>query len=191
MARSVDEWNDSLRRSAIWYPEIPRPTTSVNEEFYVPLKSSTWRYKPIFWSNFGGPGGICLPHLTKVTGTLWGEAWMRMDFSFDIDVPPECQRFGRCEDFENSELIEFLVDGPGGEVIEKVEIWHHFPREISGNPAWVRREGILDMVKLTTNRGRTCEFGTRFSQGGRFYEVTRELSAVPGMAITGFFGCQV
>ena len=180
---------NDLRRSAIWYPDVPPPTVSLNEEFYIPLESYKWGYRPLFWSSFGGPGGIYLPHLTKVTGS--GAGLLRMDFSFDIEVPAVSQMFGRREDGEEENLVGFLVDGPGGEVIDKVEVWHHFPREDERSPTWFRKEGILDLVKLSTNRGRSCEFGKRFWRPKSVVEVRREFSATPGTVITGFFGYQV
>ena len=164
---------------------------SLNEELYIPLESYKWGYRPLFWSSFGGPGGIYLAHLTKVTGSCWGAGWLRMDFSFDIEVPAVSQMFGRREDAEEGNLVEFLVDGPGGEVINKVEVWHYFPREGERSSTWFRKEGILDMVKLSTNRGRSCEFGERFWRRKSVVEVPREFSAAPGTVITGFFGYQV
>jgi len=181
---------DGFRRSAIWYPDIPPPTVSLNEEFYVSRQFCTWGY-PLFWCCFGGPGGIYLPHLTQVIVTCWRTNWVVMDFSFDIEVPAECQRFGRSKDPQETQRVRFSVNGAGGEVIDKIEIWQHFPNDNRMASAWFNLGGSLIMVKLSTNWGRTCEVGTRVGERVRRFEVKREFSAVPGTAITGFFGHQV
>ena len=61
--------HDRLRRSAIWYPDISPLVLGLNEDFFIPLQSYTWGYRPLLWVCFGGPGGIYLPNLTKVTAS--------------------------------------------------------------------------------------------------------------------------
>jgi hypothetical protein len=182
---------DGFRRSAIWYPDIPPLTVSLNEKFYVSRQFYTGGYNPLFWCCFGGPGGIYLPHLTQVIVTCCRAAWVVMDFSFDIEVPAECRRFGRSISPRQSHRASFPVNGPGGEVIDKIEIWQHFPRDNSGAPEWFSQGGSLNMVKLSTNWGRTFVVGNRVAERDRRFEVTKEFSAAPGSAITGFFGHQV
>ena len=178
-----------LRRSALWYPDVPPPLVSLNEDFFIPLQSYTWGYRPLFWTRFGGPGGSYLSHLTKVTAS-WAGGLLRMDFSFDREVPDECRRFGRHEDSENERVIEFLVDGPGGEVIDQVEVWQQYPSEREYVVAWSRQKGKLACLKVSTNRGRMCEFGRKPNSRSKPV-IQRKVSAPQGMAITGVFGAQV
>ncbi|KAH6845721.1 hypothetical protein B0I37DRAFT_447567 [Chaetomium sp. MPI-CAGE-AT-0009] len=180
---------DALRRSAIWYPDVPSPVLGLNEDFFVPLKSYTWGYKPIFWTYFGGAGGMYLPNLTKVTASCWDGSLLRIDFSFDRQVPAECRRFGRVGDSEYGTLVQFPIDGPGGEVIDKVEVCQKHPREDQFTPRWSLEEGSLIWLAISTNRGRICEFGTRSKSRSRRV-VTKKVSAAPGTAITGLFGAQ-
>ncbi len=188
MATKADGY-DKFRRSAMWYPDVPAPIISLNEDFFIPLGSYTWGYKPLFWTCFGGPGGSYLPHLTKVTASC-EVGLLRMDFSFDREVPHESRRFGRHEDPRFGKVVEFLVDGPGGEVIDQVEVWQEFPPEDQHVPAWYRREGELAWLKLSTNYGRMCEFGRGPNPRNKVI-VRRKISALPGTVITGLFGAQV
>lgn len=157
---------DSLRRSAIWYPDVPPPVLNLNEDSFMPLQTYTWGFRPLYWACFGGPGGIYLPHLTEITS--WGDGrLLRLEFSFDTEVPAECWTFGRIEEGDYSTFFEFRIDGPGGEVIDRVEVYQEFPPEGQGAAAWFRREGTLAWLKLSTDRGRECEFGTRFKSRSR------------------------
>ena len=119
--------HDTLRRSEIWYPEFPPLALNLNEDSFLPLQSYTWGYRPLFWACFGGPRGSYLPHLTKMTVSWSG--LRRIKFTFNIEVPVEQRTFGRQDDDEHTKLIEFLIDGPGGEIIERVEIFQRYPSE--------------------------------------------------------------
>ena len=144
----------------------------------------------------------------------------RMDFSFaGPDVPNECRSFGRIagdhDEDDDSEaevkdkIVEFPIDGFGGEVIDKVEIRQGFVKNARGR---FSREGCLTWFKVPTylfvspsgslvcvgktddkeihtNRDRMCEVGsTRVSRNTRI--VDKEFSVAPGTAITGFYGIQ-
>jgi hypothetical protein len=187
---TTEHQQDMLRCLATWYPKVPPPAIDLNEDFFVPLKSYTWGYKPIFWTHFGGAGGIYLPNLTKVTASCWDGSLVRIDFSFDKEVPAECRRFGRVADSEYAKLVEFSIDGPGGEVIDKIEVCQQFPAEGQYMPRWSREEGSLIWLAISTNRGRMFEVGKRSKSRSRPV-VTKVVSAAPGVAITGLFGAQV
>lgn len=180
--------HDKLRRSAIWYPELPPTSLNLNEEAFPQLPSYTWGYRPLFWACFGGPGGVYLGRLTKITGCL--SLLRRIDFTFQGEVPAECRTFGRWEDSEYAMLIEFPIDGPGGERIERVDIFQQYPAE-SGtcDTDWYSVEGDLNSLKIYTNRGRACRFGPRPSS--RKNIVRQKFVAASGSVITGFFGAQV
>ncbi|KAL2021082.1 hypothetical protein VTK56DRAFT_7501 [Thermocarpiscus australiensis] len=182
--------NSSLKHSAIWYPDVPPPTVNLNEDFLVASEMYMSGYRPLFWSWFGGRGGIYLASLVKIRiiGFIG-----RIDFFFDTpEVPTGCRSFGRIEDSEDrededDEAVEFPIDGPGGEVIDRVEIRQGLFLE--GAAEWLRREGYLTWLKLHTNRGRTCEVG-RTPTSRKMSVAEKEISAAPGTVITGFYGVQ-
>jgi hypothetical protein len=72
-----------------------------------------------------------------------------MDFSFNNDgVPRDCRSFGRIEDDVDEDAIvaEFQVDGPGGEIINRVEIRQEILLEDAAE--WACREGYLLGLKV-------------------------------------------
>lgn len=80
----------------------------------------------------------------------WSPGLRRIDFSFNTEVPAECRSFGRQEDSEHTERIEFPIDGPGGEGVERIEIFQRYPSEDGTSAAgWFRAEGILDSLKVS------------------------------------------
>ncbi|KAK4155856.1 hypothetical protein C8A00DRAFT_41589 [Chaetomidium leptoderma] len=183
--------NHSLRHSAIWYPDVPPPTLNLNQDFLVAPEAHTSGFKPLFWSWFGGPGGIYLASLVKVRIT--GEIG-RIDFFFDTpEVPAGCQSFGRIEPWEDKDnnsdddlkVVEFPIDGPGGEVIDSVEIRQEVRRE--DLVEWWNSEGYLTWLEIHTNRGRTLKVGSK-SKARNGSVVKKRIAATPGTAITGFYG---
>jgi len=107
-------------------------------------------YRPLFWTCFGGPGGMYLANLTKIRFIL---LLGRIDFSFNRpDVPVECQSFGQACDWEHSgaERIDFDIDGPGGERIERVEILQEL--SIEDPTEWRARGGRVILLKVWSLR---------------------------------------
>ncbi|KAH6621557.1 hypothetical protein B0J18DRAFT_450642 [Chaetomium sp. MPI-SDFR-AT-0129] len=173
-----------LRRHGIWYPDLPPPSLDLNEEAFPAPSLYGWGFRPLFWSRFGGPGGIYLQHLTKLT--VCGGGLQRIEFSFDIDVPVECRSFGRWENTEFTEFVDFYIDGAGGELIDRVEIGQVYEDR---GPNWRREAGDLGWVKIHTNRGRTCEAG-RKQRSRKSVIKERVVIAGPGRVVTGFYGAQ-
>lgn len=134
-----------LRRHGIWYPYIPPLSLDLNQEAFPAPSLYGWGFRPLFWSRFGGPGGIYLRYLTTLT--VCGGGLQRLDFSFNIDVPVEYRSFGRYENTEFTKFIDFTVDGAGGELINKVEIGQEY--EDTG-PKWLREAGDLIWLKVPT-----------------------------------------
>lgn len=140
-----------LRDSAMWYPTIPPPNLSLNEESFLPRDYYKVEYRPLFWCHFGGPGGKCLRHLTGISAVS-STGILRIYFSFDVEVPREQRSFGRfklSEEFEAyQESFEFDIDGPGGERIETITMRHHYP-----NPEGLRpgadQEGDMIRCKVS------------------------------------------
>ncbi|KAK4246700.1 hypothetical protein C7999DRAFT_32851 [Corynascus novoguineensis] len=181
----------NLRQSAIWDPDVPPTTLNLNENFLVTPELYTSGFKPLFWTWFGGPHGIQLANLVKIT--IIGLAILRVDFTFDgAKVPAERQQFPRREldsDEQDSKMIEFTIDGPEGELINKIEIVKQLLR--SKGDGWGQKEGCITWLKIHTNRGRALELGSKSKTRKDIILVEKEISAAPGTAITGFYGVQM
>jgi hypothetical protein len=147
----ADDDNNSLRDTAIWYPYPPPPNLNLHEDFLVSSYMYKSGYRPLFWTRFGGPGGIYLANLVKISII---RVLRRMDFVFNCPgVPTGCQSFGRIHiddpdsseesEDEDDKPIEFLIDGPGGESIQKVEICQEL-----FETDWVDGDGYLVWLKV-------------------------------------------
>ncbi|KAK4140734.1 uncharacterized protein C8A04DRAFT_14664 [Dichotomopilus funicola] len=186
---STNDKTSQVRHMGIWYPALPPTTINLNEAFFLSQRPCLgyWRgFRPLFWTCFGGPGGIYLRHLTKIR--LCSDALRRIEFSFDVDVPVECRMFGRHEDDDLTDVVEFAIDGPGGEVIDQIEVEQHC-RGPSQGPGWPPAVPELTAVKISTNWGRSCE--SRGREASWELVSNAVFRSEPGTAITGFYGSQV
>ncbi|TDZ10344.1 hypothetical protein C8034_v012152 [Colletotrichum sidae] len=178
------EQENRLRNSGLWYPEIPASTLCLNEDSFLPRDHYTDGYKPLFWTSFGGPGGIYLRNLTELSVTWGGGGIRRIDFVHNTSVPREHGTFG-CQPPEDwAKNIKFSIDGPGGEFIDTIDVFQHYPEE--GYP-WMLEEGILVALKVFTNRDRSCLFSLHAQPPG---SQVRRIAVAQGTVITGFYGCQ-
>lgn len=118
----------SFRDKAYWYPSVPPDDVSLNAEFFTGKDSLIKRYQPLIWSRFGGPRGVYLRALTKISVSANG----RIQFQYDReDIPAHSYTLGRekvivaepsdSEEDDASQGIEFSIDGPGGEIIQTIE----------------------------------------------------------------------
>lgn len=157
-----DQPRGSLRDSAFWYPQPLGPHVCLNEDSFPQRKNHIENYRPLFWTLFGGPGGIYLRHLIGIaahqSGIISG-----IDFKYDIeDVPTEYRTLGRHECDPSApgckEPMEFCIDGPGGELIDGVEVYlvvrprydltwryHKYPDTCSRN---VAGKGVMASLKV-------------------------------------------
>ena len=112
----------SLRSTALWYPTVPSPNVCLNDESFTGECPSTAGYQPLFWTLFGGPGGICLRSLTEVSVTRLGDL-CSIEFGYDTeDISMKTRTLGRRNVTEFSRTIRFPIDGPGGELIQTVDV---------------------------------------------------------------------
>lgn len=110
----------TLRNSALWYPDIPGPALNINEGSCLPPRNCETSFWPLFWHSFGGPGGRDLRHLTRISFFYYGTL-RRMDFFYEDGRQGT---FGRHNRNDRTEATEFLIDGPGGELIGAIEVVH-------------------------------------------------------------------
>ncbi|KAL2196713.1 hypothetical protein P885DRAFT_69204 [Corynascus similis CBS 632.67] len=111
-----------LRDLALWYPTIPPRNLCLNEKFFLPLDFYLTGYKPLFWCHFGGIT------VTPCLGIL------RIDFAFD-------KRKSAVKE-ENERVVEFSIDGPGGERIETIEMRKSYAEPHKALP-WLVKEGTM------------------------------------------------
>ncbi|KAI9872225.1 MAG: hypothetical protein M1830_001895 [Pleopsidium flavum] len=112
----------SLRDTALWYPNIPEPGLCLNDDYFTGEDPSAVGYRPLCWKLFGGPGGIYLQSLTDISVTRLGSL-CGIEFHYNTDeVPAEWRKLGRRKSTEYEQVMRFPIDGPGGEIIETVEV---------------------------------------------------------------------
>lgn len=157
----------SLRDSAFWYPKIPGISSYLNDDYFTARDSSTTRYQPLCWIMFGGPGGIYLRHLTGVSvtcrGTLRG-----IEFHHNTEhIPIECRKLGRYKSSEYDEVTHFSIDGPGGEVIDDINVYLEY--YASEKVSWFYKQGALKSFKINYSYLENV-FGTAKINNLDFYE---------------------
>lgn len=119
--RSITQ-NKSLRDTAFWYPDIPGPALCLDDEGFVGEDPSAVRYRPLCWALFGGFGGRHLESPTGISVTCLGSL-CGIEFHYNTDeVPAEWRKLGRRKSTEYAQDMRFPVDGPGGELIETIEV---------------------------------------------------------------------
>uniref|UniRef100_A0A093VF67 Cryptochrome-1 n=1 Tax=Talaromyces marneffei PM1 TaxID=1077442 RepID=A0A093VF67_TALMA len=173
------------RESALWYPGVPAPNLFVNEASFIGEHPLTTSYQPLCYIDFGGPNGVYLRSLTEIR-VFANIDILEIDFLYETNAaqPIQPQKLGRTERnfspasaqiffspgaaqaFSSSASVQtFSIDGPGGEIIQHVEI--------------------------TTNRGRSVHFRPpRRSNDGTLSPLT-PMAIEPGTTITGFYGSQL
>ncbi|TQN67166.1 hypothetical protein CSHISOI_07829, partial [Colletotrichum shisoi] len=144
--KQADHEENRLRNSGLWYPDIPGRALCLNEDSFAPRDHYSNGYKPLFWTSFGGPGGVYLRNLTSLTAIWGGGGLRRIDFAYDMPVPSEHQTFGCQESGEGTKTINFAIDGPGGELIDKIEVFQQYPD--AGYP-WLVEEGTLVAFRVS------------------------------------------
>jgi hypothetical protein len=134
-----------LGHSAVWYPDLPSLTLCLNEDAFLPRNHYVDAYKPLFWTSFGGPGGIFLQHLTKISVICRGGI-RRIEFFYNTEIPSKFCVLGKLNPDEYAKKIDFVIDGPGGEIISVVEVSQHYD---SSSGDWLAKEGALVSCKAS------------------------------------------
>ncbi|KAI5458702.1 F-box domain-containing protein [Mariannaea sp. PMI_226] len=177
-ASSISLWD-----SAVWYPQIPRAELCLNDDGFTSRDSSAIRYEPLCWTMFGGPGGKYLRNLVGVSVTSWVVP-RAIEFHYNInDVPVEYCRVGKINP-SNMKVMYFPIDGPRGEVIEDVEV---YLQNCPGlDVSWYFPEGILESIKIFTNRGRSYQF-RHIRPADPDTLIQKRIKTSPDTTITGFY----
>ncbi|RFU28209.1 hypothetical protein B7463_g8130, partial [Scytalidium lignicola] len=170
----------SLGKAALWYPTVPESELFLNEASFTGENPSSTGYRPLFWINFGGPGGSYLENVTglSIYYSLYGLYSLEFHYDATHDLPGAF-RLGRCTSTD-LKIRHFPIDGPSGEIIESVEATIvRYDRE---NAYDFLKHGILNSVKITTNRQRSVHAGALSDNA-----ILKPLVIAPGTTVTGFY----
>ncbi|KAI9770603.1 MAG: hypothetical protein M1840_003195 [Geoglossum simile] len=100
----------------LWYPTMPSPDLCLNDKSFTGESPSAAGHQLLFWTRFGGPGGIYLRSLTEVCVTRLGDL-CSIEFHYDTDdIPMETLKLGRRNFTNFSHITRFPIDGPDGEI---------------------------------------------------------------------------
>ena len=108
-----------VRRSALWYPDIPDESLDVNEASFTGPSPSALNYRPMIWINLGGVKGDRLRH---VTGILIQGGYSDINslmITFDNGTET---KLGERATGDRPDQPFFTIDGARGERIESVSI---------------------------------------------------------------------
>lgn len=136
-----------LRDTAQWFPNVPDEKLSLNEASFSELPRQPLKYRPLTMMLYGGMQGIHLSKLTEIV--VWivdFENIYGIDFMYNVEVDgqrvytlgrrgpfldTEPRSYEPC-DSSTDQRICFQIDGPGGEIINGVDIQETKHFEIRG-----------------------------------------------------------
>ncbi|KAJ6787713.1 hypothetical protein PWT90_08495 [Aphanocladium album] len=124
----------SLRKSAIWYPELP------------PRK---YCYQPLSWIRFGGDSGSRLPLVQGLTPNfIFKPNGLRFDYENTVDEMRNASLWtlGSVDNDQPVNLPVFAIDGAGGERISSVSVGLGRESE-DGGPDFLRH-GTLEYLAV-------------------------------------------
>ncbi|TVY93033.1 hypothetical protein LAWI1_G004137 [Lachnellula willkommii] len=177
------EQGSSLGKAALWYPKVPKPKLFLNEASFTGENPSHTGYRPFFWVHFGGPGGSYLENVTGVSIYYGYQGLYSLEFHYDdtYDLAGTF-RLGRCASTD-LKIRHFPIDGASGEIIESLEVT--LVRYDAEKAFDFLKHGILNSVKITTNRQRSIYVSPSSDDG-----ISKPLVIAPGTTLTGFYASQ-
>ncbi|KAI9765323.1 MAG: hypothetical protein M1839_005523 [Geoglossum umbratile] len=174
----------SLREAALWYPIVPEPELCLNEASFTGENPSSAGYQPLFWVHFGGPGGSYLKRVTGVSVNC-PRGLYSLEFYYDATRGPAgAYKLGRRKATDTSKVLEFPIDGAGGEFIETLEVT--LRRYEAENAYSFLKHGKLNSLRITTNRKRSLHVGAP-PDGAPL----KPVAIAPGTTLTGLYASQV
>ncbi|KAK4201746.1 hypothetical protein QBC40DRAFT_171062 [Triangularia verruculosa] len=188
------EDNSALKKSGLWYPHVPPDPVELNGDYYFPLKTYLAGFKPMFWTQFGGPRGIYLKHLTAIS--LYDKRRLAFKYDNTPDIPDNYKTFGRAlkSSPQYQTTVRLDIDGPGNERIESITIRQKFMTNVDGRlkaGGVLLTDGLLASFEIKTNLGRSCYFPVYDElEPGWAMRPALVFKVKEGMPITGFYGAQ-
>ncbi|KAK0660143.1 hypothetical protein QBC41DRAFT_236792 [Cercophora samala] len=118
---SLTRYHTGFPKTACGIPMFQPMSSNFNGDKFHPLKTYLLGFKPMFWTHFGGPGGIYLQHLERIS--LYDGR--RLVFKYNTaNIPDQCKTFGRAKKAppNNQTNTCLKIDGPGNERIASISI---------------------------------------------------------------------
>lgn len=140
-----------LRLSGVWYPYLPPANICLNQPPLDPVIFGKPEFKPLFWKRFGGTAGRNLCHLTAISANV-AETGSLTRLIFEYGGSPSLypKTFGYLgtRGLSASSTIKFTIDGPGGELIDCVDLLYDpWPRPLARPD-----DGVGEYIRSETSR---------------------------------------
>jgi hypothetical protein len=147
---------NSLRGSALWYPQIPAIDMDLNEHHFPTKDICISKFLPLCYLIFDGPKGARLQNLTGISTMPYASPPGIKFFYNENSVPGESYRprrdvIGRWYELgglggpENVDRV-FHIDGSGGEAIDSITTFSkHF---LGDQVPWFFKGGVLESIKV-------------------------------------------
>ena len=111
---------ESLRDTALWFPEIPGSHLQLNETGFTGMNIPASEFRPLCYTLFGGSSITNLQSLTKISVLCRGSSVRVIDFHYDTgNIRRLGRRRLRISAYDSS---YFLINGAKGEIIETIEV---------------------------------------------------------------------
>ena len=111
---------ESLRDSALWFPEIPESHLHLNETCFTGIDTPASEFRPLCYTLFGGPGGTSLQSLTRIEVLFQQSCVRAIDFHYNTG---NVRRLGyRRQQLSAHDTSYLLIDGAQGEAVEMIEV---------------------------------------------------------------------
>jgi len=127
----------SLRDTAQWFPDVPNERLYLNEASFPKILYNTFKYQPLTMMLYGGLQAVHLSKLVEIAVWIVDiERIYGIDFTYNIEVDGrKVHTLGRRGPFPDTEprsyepwdsstdqRVVFQIDGPGGEIIDGVDV---------------------------------------------------------------------
>lgn len=108
-----------IRKSGLWYPNIPSSQKIVHEFIHLSPEIPKDEYRPLVYLDFGGHGGSRLITMTKISVSTQDIFLSLIEFHYGSSPPPvDHEHIYPCPGSQSSgsqSTITHEIDGPGGE----------------------------------------------------------------------------
>lgn len=145
---SPTDQTESLRDSALWFPDVPASHLYLNETCFTGVDTPFSEFRPLCYTSFIGSGLSGLRFVTNISVLFKGSCIMAIDFHYDTG---NIRRLGyQSHQLSEYETSEFLLDGAHGELLEMIEVDLDTSLSNWENPESFWKYGKLRSFKVST-----------------------------------------
>ena len=193
---------ESLRESALWYPEIPERHLHLNETCFTGINTPLSEFRPLCYTLFGGPSVTNLQSLTKVSVVFQQSCMRAIEFFYDTG---NIRRLGRPRQRSSTDETSYLlINGAQGEGIKMFEIdLDPYVVDFEYAPSFAKHGKLRSfkvsscslgpitllqakISEIVTNRGRQKHFRAKRCLSEEPYSL-KPMEIVPGTTLTGLY----